>query len=92
MGGLHSSSSCQVTADTTVNDFNSGEFKTRMKEMAAQAYFYLSQNAFLPLEQYGPPKIDSCVPNKGGYHSVNFSGPSKNQEAVIIRLRHTAIN
>ncbi len=38
------------------------------------------------------PVCDVCVPNKGVYHSVNFSGPSKTQEAVIIRLRHTAIN
>ncbi len=41
--------SSRVTLDTTMNDFNSGQFKTQMKKMAAQIIFYL----FLSSELFG---------------------------------------
>ncbi len=43
----------QVTIDTAMNDFNSGQFKVRMKKMAAQVNFYLYPNAFLSSELFG---------------------------------------
>ncbi len=36
----------QVTLDTTMNDFNSGQFKTRMWKIAAQVNFHLYLNVF----------------------------------------------
>ncbi len=63
LSGLHKSpklkdsqylrSNSQVTLDTAVNDFNSGQFKTQMKKMADQVNVYLYLNAFLSPELSG---------------------------------------
>ncbi len=49
----HLSRNSQVNLDTAMNDFNSGQVKTRMKTMAAQVYFYLFLNAVLSSELFG---------------------------------------
>ncbi len=46
-----------MTIDTATNDFNSGQFKSRMKKMAAQVNFDLYPNAFLPSELLGAWKL-----------------------------------
>ncbi len=51
--GLHSGRNSQVTIETGRNDFNLGQFKIRMKKMAAQVNFYLYPNAFLSSELFG---------------------------------------
>ncbi len=51
--GQHLHRYSQVTIDTAINDFNSGQFKVRMKKMAAQDNFDLYPNAFLPSELLG---------------------------------------
>ncbi len=43
----------QVTIDTAMNDFNPGQFKVRIKKMAAHVNFYLYPNAFLSSELFG---------------------------------------
>ncbi len=40
-----------------MNSFNSGQFKVRMKKMAAQVNFYLYANAFLSSELFGVWKL-----------------------------------
>ncbi len=50
-----------VTIDTTMNDFNSGQFKVRMKKMAAQVKFYFYPNAFLSSELFGAWKLALIV-------------------------------
>ncbi len=47
----------QVATDTAMNDFNSGQFKVRMKEIAAQVNFYMYPNAFLSSELFGAWKL-----------------------------------
>ncbi len=39
--GLYLWSKCQVSLDMALNDFNSRQFKTGMKKMTAQVYFWL---------------------------------------------------
>ncbi len=48
--GQHLRGYSQVTIDTVMNDFNSGQLKVRMKKMAAQVNFYLFLNAFRSFE------------------------------------------
>ncbi len=43
----------QVTIDTAIYDFDSGQFKLQMKKMAAHVNFYLYPNAFLSSELFG---------------------------------------
>ncbi len=50
--GQHLRRYSQVTIDTAMNDFNSGQFKVRIKKMAAQVNFYLYPNAFLSSELF----------------------------------------
>ncbi len=54
----------QLTLDTAMNDFNSGQFKTQMKKMATQVNFYLCLNAFLSLELLGAWKLAHICPIK----------------------------
>ncbi len=49
----HSWRNSQVTLDTAMNNFNSGQPKTRMKEMAALVNFHLHLNAVLSPELFG---------------------------------------
>ncbi len=46
--GQHLRRFSQVTINTAMNDFNSGQFKVRMKKMTAQFNFVLYPNLFLP--------------------------------------------
>ncbi len=55
--GQHLRRYSQVTIDTAMNDFNSGQFKVRMKKVAAQVNFYLYPNAFLSSELLGAGKL-----------------------------------
>ncbi len=55
--GQHLRRNSQVTIDTATNEFNSGQFKIRMKKMAAQVNFYLYTNAFLSSELLGAWKL-----------------------------------
>ncbi len=55
--GQHARRYSQVTIDTAMNDFNAGQFKARMKKMAAQVNFYLYPNAFLSSELFGAWKL-----------------------------------
>ncbi len=54
----------QLTLDTTINDFNSGQFKTRMKKMDAQVDFYLNRNAILSHDLFGAWKLAHICPIK----------------------------
>ncbi len=54
----------QVTLNTAFNDFNSGQFKTRLKKMADQANAYLYLNAFLTPELFGAGKLAHICPIK----------------------------
>ncbi len=47
----------QVTINTAMNDFNSGQFKVRMKKMAAEVNFHLYLNAFLSFKLFGVWKL-----------------------------------
>ncbi len=49
----HLRKNSQVTLDTALNDYNSGQFKPRMKKMGAQVNFYWYLNAFLSPELFG---------------------------------------
>ncbi len=57
MDRQHSRRNSQVTLDMTMNDFNSDQFKTRMKQMAAQVNIYLYLNAVLSPELFGAWKL-----------------------------------
>ncbi len=46
-----------MTFDTDLTDFNPGQFKTLMKEMAPQVDVSLSLNAFLARVQYDARKL-----------------------------------
>ncbi len=60
--GQHLHRNSQVVHDTVMNDFNSGQFKIREKEMAAQVDFSLYLNAFLSLELFGACKFARICP------------------------------
>ncbi len=51
--GQHLRRNSHVTIDTALNNFNSGQFKVRMKKMAAQINFDVFPNAFLSSELFG---------------------------------------
>ncbi len=55
--GLHLWSKCQVKFDAALTDFNSRQFKTRMKIMAAHVDFCLFLNASLSCLQFGTWKL-----------------------------------
>ncbi len=55
--GQHLRRYSQVTTDTAIDDFNSGQFKVWVKKMAAQVNFYLYPNAFLSSELFGAWKL-----------------------------------
>ncbi len=46
-----------MTIDTTMNDFNLGQFKVRMKKIAAKVKFYLYPNVFLSSELFDAWKL-----------------------------------
>ncbi len=48
----HLSSNRQVTIDTAMSDFNSGQMKNQTKKMATQVNFYLYLNALLSSELF----------------------------------------
>ncbi len=51
-----------MTLDMAMNGFNSGQFKPRMKNMAAQVNFYLYLNAVLSPELFGAWKLAHICP------------------------------
>ncbi len=59
---FHLRRNSQLTLDAAMNDFNSGQFKTRMRKMAAEVNFYLYLNAFLSPELFGALKLAYICP------------------------------
>ncbi len=55
--GQHLRWNSQVTIDAAMNNFNSGQFKIRMKQMAAQVNFYLCPHVLLSSELFGAWKL-----------------------------------
>ncbi len=53
-----------MTLDKAMNNFNSGQFKIRMKKMAAQVNFFLYLNAFLSPKLFGAWKLAHTCPIK----------------------------
>ncbi len=60
--GHHLSRDSQVALNTAMHNFNSGQFKTRMKKVASQVNLYLFLNVFLSSELFLLSKIicSSC--------------------------------
>ncbi len=56
--GHHVRRNSQVTIDTAMNNFISGQFRIRMKKMATQVNFYLSP------ELFGARKLEHIYPIK----------------------------
>ncbi len=54
----------QVTLDTAINDFNSGQFITSMKKMAAQVELYLCLSAFLCPELFSAWRLAHICPKR----------------------------
>ncbi len=67
----------RIYAEMAMNDFNSGQFKTRMKKMATQVKLYLFLNAFLSPYMFGacyPATITSRIRFRwiAGLDSLSF--------------------
>ncbi len=73
-GEHHLRRNSQVTLDTAMNDFNSGQFKPRMKNMAVQVNFYLYLNAVLPPELFGAWELAHICPYLSSQLSLESSG------------------